>query len=146
MKKLLSGVVGSAGVFWPGLAQAGDIEVKAAFLLQGGIGGILIGAGLYAVFMLLAAVLFKRKVDVALAFALATAFFLYIEYKSFYFLTIATGFMRTRQMRYEFGELTMLLQWVLIGIGMWGLAVVGIALRLWLRRHRNTTADWRSEE
>jgi hypothetical protein len=146
MKKLLSGVVGGAGVFWPGLVHASDIEVKAAFLLQGGIGGILIGAGLYAVFMLLAAVLFKRRIHAGIAFALATAFFIYIEYKSLYFLAIATGFMRTRQMRYEFGELTTVLYWVVVGIGVWGVAVVGIALRIRVRRHRNTTTDWASEE
>jgi hypothetical protein len=135
MKKLTSVILTCWGLLWPALARAGEKEVKAAFLLQGGIGGILIGAGLYACFMLLSAVLFKSKAALAMFFALSTAIFVYIQYWSFYFLAIAVAFMRTRQMQYEFGELTTLLNCVLVFVGAWGVAVFGLALRMWMKRH-----------
>lgn len=136
MKNMLKGIVMCCGLFWPVLAYAGEKEVKAVFLLQGGIGGILIGAGLYAAFMLLSAMFFRKKATVATFFALSVAFYIYMQYWSIYFLAIALHFMRTRQMRYEFGELTSLLIWVLLFIGIWGVAVFGIALRMWISRNQ----------
>lgn len=137
MKNILRGIVVGGCLCWPMLAHAGEKEVKAVFLLQGGIGGILIGAGLYAGFMVLSAMFFKKKATVATLFALTVAFYVYMQYWSVYFLAIALHFMRTRQMRYEFGALTNLLIWVLLFIGVWGLAVFGIALRMWISRNRS---------
>ncbi|UOQ66543.1 hypothetical protein [Hymenobacter volaticus] len=136
MKKLLRSTVMCGCLFWPVLAYAGEKEVKAVFLLQGGIGGILIGAGLYAAFMVLSAMFFRKKTTVATLFVLCVAFYIYMQYQSIYFLAIALHFMRTRQMQYEFGELTSVLIWVLLLIGIWGLAVFGIALRMWTSRNR----------
>ena len=137
---MLKGIVLCCSLFWPVLAYAGEKEVKAVFLLQGGIGGILIGAGLYAAFMVLSAILFGRKTTVATFFALSVAFYLYVQYWSIYFLAIALHFMRTRQMRYEFGELTSLLIWVLLFIVIWGLVVFSIALRMWISRNQGQKA------
>ncbi|WP_375435762.1 hypothetical protein [uncultured Hymenobacter sp.] len=141
MKNLLGGIVTGSCLFWPVLAQAGEKEVKAVFLLQGGIGGILIGAGLYACFMMLSAVLFKKKTTVATLFTLSVTFYIYIQYWSLYFLAIALHFMRTRQMRYEFGELTSLLIGALTCIGAWGLVVLGVALRMWINRNQSHQTD-----
>ncbi|HEX8425745.1 hypothetical protein [Hymenobacter sp.] len=140
MKRLLTCIVLCCCLGWPVVAYAGEKEVKAAFLLQGGIGGILIGAGLYACFMALSAVLFKKKATVAVFFALSAAFFVYMQYWSFYFLAIALHFMHTRQMRYEFGELTSLLKWGLVCVGVWGLAVFGVALRMWIMQNRSRSS------
>jgi hypothetical protein len=131
---LLRGILLGGGLSGPLLAQAGEKDVKASFLLVGGIGGILIGAGLYALLLVLEAVFVRRRVVLVALFALTAGLFGYIQYWSFYFLAIATRFLRTHQMRYEFGELTGLLQWALAGISAWGLAVLAVALRIWLRR------------
>ena len=90
--------------------------------------------------MVLSAVLFRQKTTVAAFFALSVAFFIYMQYWSFYFLAIAWHFIRTRQMRYEFGELTTPLKGVLAFIGAWGLVVFGVALRIWISRHRTRQA------
>lgn len=136
MKNLIRCTVAGCALLWPLAACAGEQEVKAQFLLLGGIGGILIGAGLYAAFMGLAVFVAKSKRIVAALFALATAFFGYMQYKSFYFLALATGFLRTRQMRYKVGELTTGLQAVLAFIGVWGVGVFVAALLSWRKRHR----------
>ncbi|UOQ72856.1 hypothetical protein [Hymenobacter cellulosilyticus] len=117
-------------LLWPALAQAGEKDVKASFLLVGGIGGVFIGAGIYAGLLALAAMWGKRPAVRAGVFGLAIGIYLYIEYWSCYFLAIATRFLRTRRMRYEFGELTPLLTWTLIGLAVWAAAGLVLARRL----------------
>jgi len=146
MKNMLRGIVVGGCLFWPALAYAGEKEVKAVFLLQGGIGGILIGAGLYVCFMVLSAMFFRKKAVVATLLALSVGFYVYMQYWSIYFLAIALHFMRTHQMQYKFGELTSTLTWVLLFIGIWGLAVFGITLRMWISRNQSQQASRLSEQ
>ncbi|MCB2376526.1 hypothetical protein LGH70_02970 [Hymenobacter sp. BT635] len=115
-------------------AWAGEKDEKASFLLAGGLGGLLIGAGLYAVLLGLAAVLIRRQAVLAALCGLCLALYGYIHYWSFYFLAIAVRFLRTRQMLYEFGTPTPLLLAGLAGSVAWALAALGLAL--WLRRRR----------
>ncbi|TGE27440.1 hypothetical protein [Hymenobacter metallicola] len=141
MKLLLRAVLLMlVGGCWPVLAYAGEKDVKATFLLVGGLGGLLIGAGLYALLLVLAAVFVRPRLVLAAVLALCTGLFGYIQYWSFYFLAIATRFLRTHQMRYEFGELPPLLQWGLGGVVLWGLLVLVVALRMWQSQQRRLLA------
>ncbi|UOQ53682.1 hypothetical protein [Hymenobacter cellulosivorans] len=114
----------------PALAYAGEKDVKASFLLVGGVGGILIGAGLYVGLLVLAAGWVKRRAVRVSLVALAVGSYLYIQYWSCYFLAIATRFLRTRQMHYEFGELTPLLACTVLSLGLWGIGALVLARRL----------------
>lgn len=120
----------AALVAWPALAQAGEKDVKASFLLVGGVGGILIGAGLYLGLLVLAAGWVRRRAARVSLVALAVGSYLYIQYWSCYFLAIATRYLRTRHMRYEFGELTPLLAWTVVSLALWGIGALILTRRL----------------
>ncbi|PJJ53270.1 hypothetical protein [Hymenobacter chitinivorans] len=123
---------------WPVVVYAGEKDVKASFLLVGGIGGVLIGAGIYAGLLGLAAVWARRRAARMGLVVLALGCYLYIQYWSCYFLAIATRFLRTRQMHYEFGAPTPLLTWTVVGLVAW--AVVGLGLAWHLARRARPPA------
>ncbi|QJX46415.1 hypothetical protein HMJ29_05480 [Hymenobacter taeanensis] len=136
MNKLTRGMVVGAGLLWPALAYAGEREEKYTLLLAGGIGGLLVGALLYTLLMLLAAVYLKHKLAVTAAFAVCVLLYLDMEYLSFQTLRVALGLMRTPTGNPGPVPLTFWLLLLPVGALAVGLLVFRIALRLWRKRQR----------
>ncbi|UPL48749.1 hypothetical protein [Hymenobacter sublimis] len=135
MKKLMRGVLAGSCLLWPVLAVAGEREEKYAFLLTGGVGGVAIGLGMYAFFMILVAALYRRKQVVAGLFALCTIIFLYLEYWSFRLLTFSVNFLQTKQVQPASGHWPVVLKWGLAGVLVLAVAIFVLACRMWRKWH-----------
>ncbi|GGG27258.1 hypothetical protein [Hymenobacter glacieicola] len=135
MKKLIRGLLTGGCLLWPVLAVAGEREEKYAFLLTGGVGGVAIGLGMYAFFMILVAALYRRKQVVAALFALCTTIFLYLEYWSFRLLTFSVNFLQTKQVQPVPGQWPLVLKWGLAVVLALAVVIFVLACRMWRKWH-----------
>jgi hypothetical protein len=136
MKRLVSGLVGASGLLWPVLAYAGEREEKYILLLVGGIIGMLVGAGIYALLLVLAAAFLKRKALVAAVFILCVVIYLRMEYLSFQTLRVALNLVHTQELKPKPIALGPGLQVLLIGILVFAVVIFWVAARLWTKRNR----------
>lgn len=136
MKRLLAGSVLSTLLLWPLLAYANDREVKYTLLLIGGIGGIVVGAGLYALLMLLAAAFLRRKALLVGAMVGCVAIFVFSEYTSVQTLRVALGLRESPAAAPGPVAFTFWWQLGLVLLLGFGWAVFRYALRLWQKRRR----------
>lgn len=127
-------------LLWPLLAYANDREVKYTLLLIGGIGGILVGAGLYALLMFLAAAFLRHQALLVGAMVGCVAIFVFSEYTSVQTLRVALGLRESPTAT----PVAFTLWWqlgVVLLVGFGG-AVLRYSLRLWQKRqHRAIGKD-----
>ncbi|RPD49637.1 hypothetical protein DNI29_02220 [Hymenobacter sediminis] len=135
MKKLMRGTLLGAGLCLPMLAYAGEQEEKYVFLLVGGLGGVLVGAGLYGILMVLAAMFVRRRGVVLTAFGLCVAFLAYMQFTSFRILRVAVGLGQRLGLAPVAFPLDVVLVVGLLLMVVFGLVVFRLALRMWKRRH-----------
>lgn len=135
MKKLMRATLLGAGLCWPLLAHAGEQEEKYVFLLVGGLGGVLVGAGLYGILMVLAAMFVRQRGVVLAAFGLCVAFLGYMQLTSFRILRIAVGLGQRLGLAPAALPLDAALAVGLLLIAGFGVVVFRLALRMWQRRH-----------
>lgn len=134
MKKLMRGTLLGAGVCWPLLTYAGEQEEKYVFLLVGGLGGVLVGAGLYGILMVLAAMFVRRRGVVLAAFGVCVAFLAYMQLTSFRILRVAGGLGQQLKLVPAALPLDAVLVAGLLLVVVFGLAVFRLALQMWQRR------------
>lgn len=135
MKKLWRGALLGVGLCWPVAALAAhQQEEKYVFLLVGGVGGMLVGAGLYGLLMVLAALFVRPRAGVVAAFALCVAFMGYMQYTSLQILGAAVRLGQQLGRVPAAATVTVLLN---AGGGimvLFGVFIFRVALRLWRRR------------
>ncbi|WP_139925403.1 hypothetical protein [Hymenobacter sp. DG01] len=135
MKKLMRGTLLGGGLFLPLLVHAGEQEEKYVFLLVGGLGGVLVGAGLYGILMVLAAMFVRQRGVVRAAFGLCVAFLAYMQFTSFRILRVAVGLGQQLGLAPAAIPLNGVLGAGLLLMAVFGLVVLRLALRLWRGRH-----------
>lgn len=136
MKRLVHGILLGGLLLWPGLALADDREVKYTLLLIGGAGGILVGAGLYAALMILAAANIRPKALLSAAFAVCVGIFVFSQYTSIQTLRVALGLWQSPAAGPRPVALTV---WGWLGVVLlvgFGVAIFRFSLRLWQKRRR----------
>jgi TRAP-type C4-dicarboxylate transport system permease small subunit len=136
MKRLVQRTLLSGLLLWPGLALADDREVKYTLLLIGGAGGILVGAGLYAALMILAAANIRHKALLSAAFVVCVGIFVFSQYTSIQTLRVALGLWQSPGAGPRPVGFTL---WWWLGVVLqvgFGVAVFRFSLRLWQKRRR----------
>ncbi|GAB2772767.1 Zn-dependent protease with chaperone function [Hymenobacter luteus] len=134
MKKLVRGALLGAGLCWPLLAYAGEQEDKYVFLLVGGVGGMLVGVGLYGLLMVLVALFVRPRAVVWTAFALGGTFLVYMQYTSLQILGAAARLGQRLEQAPAAGTVAVLLKAGGVVMLLFGVLIFRVAFRLWQRR------------
>ncbi|MBX0291491.1 hypothetical protein K3G63_13660 [Hymenobacter sp. HSC-4F20] len=136
MKKLVRSLLRGGALLGPLVAQAGEREEKYTVLLVGGVGGIVAGAVLYALFMGLAAYYLRRKALVIATFGFCLLVLARMQYLSFRTLRLAAGLRQSAAPIPTPAPLSPGLQWALGGVVVFAVVVLVLAGRLWQKRYR----------